>query len=899
MTAPARLARRIGVAAGATSLVLTMLPGVARAAPSEGREPRSARSAPDRPGMRRLQQARDRRLAMDPRRLDSGPAPGWLVPRPDDHDAPRSNDAFAAAELITNIPTMTPAGNSEATTESGEPVPSCAGLTAAGSTVPLSGATLWYRFTPRASGRILVRTMGGSPTANPVVAVYRGTTLTGLTEVACNDNDPSGGTLASSAYVNVTLGLTYYLQIGSVLSQSMSVYLAVQPTYEGSISGTLRDGTGAPLQGICVISFREDGDWYDWDEAVTDASGHYLLSNIAQGDHRIRFTDCQPPLEYLEEWYRDAATYDDATVVQVGTTEVGGIDGVLTKGASISGTVTDETGKVLRDICVAVYSDEEYSFGVTDGTGRYLAGALEGGEYVVSFRDCANEVYVSEYYDDQPTAAKANRVSVAPEGSAPGVNASLARGASISGSVVDDVGDPRAWTCISARDARGNFAGSGNGDGNGAFRIGALPAGEYRLRVSACDEDEFVTEWYQDEPDLASADPIDLAPAEDLHGVVFRVSPGGTIEGTVNAEGAGPFPNACIDVYDASGEDVGWSYTSGDGSYSVAGLPPGGYRIQFYDCGNEEYASSWYGGAPDFASAAQVVVTDGTVTDIDGTLPIGGSISGTITGPDGEGLPEVCADAVDGAGWWLGYDYSESGAYRITGIRPGDVSVTLSDCWEDLAPEWYPNAAHRSAGEPVPVINGQDTGGIDAELGPGGWIEGRITSASGAPIRYVCVDAYDASGDWAGWGETSQDGSITSSALFTGEYRLELIDCDEGVFQDEWYEDASSYADATPILVRSGEPTVIEAIMELRGEGSMSLEIRFDGGGRIASAPAGIDCLATCTASFAGGGVVTLSAEPASGFAFAGWKGAGCSGQGTCTVSMTDHRAVRALFTQG
>src|SRR5207247_1604848 len=68
------------------------------------------------------------------------------------------------------------------------------------------------------------------------------------------------------------------------------------------------------------------------------------------------------------------------------------------------------------------------------------------------------------------------------------------------------------------------------------------------------------------------------------------------------------------------------------------------------------------------------------------------------------------------------------------------------------------------------------------------------------------------------------------------------------------------------------------------------------GSGTLTSSPAGIDCGATCSASFASGTSVTLTAAPASGSAFTGWSGAGCSGAGTCVVTMSAAQSVTASF---
>ena len=68
------------------------------------------------------------------------------------------------------------------------------------------------------------------------------------------------------------------------------------------------------------------------------------------------------------------------------------------------------------------------------------------------------------------------------------------------------------------------------------------------------------------------------------------------------------------------------------------------------------------------------------------------------------------------------------------------------------------------------------------------------------------------------------------------------------------------------------------------------------GSGTVTSAPAGIVCGTSCSASYPSGTAVTLTASPASGSAFTGWSGGGCSGTGTCTVTVTATTTVIATF---
>jgi uncharacterized repeat protein (TIGR02543 family) len=67
------------------------------------------------------------------------------------------------------------------------------------------------------------------------------------------------------------------------------------------------------------------------------------------------------------------------------------------------------------------------------------------------------------------------------------------------------------------------------------------------------------------------------------------------------------------------------------------------------------------------------------------------------------------------------------------------------------------------------------------------------------------------------------------------------------------------------------------------------------GSGTVTSSPAGIDCGATCSASFPSGTAVTLTAAPDAGSTFTGWGG-DCTGTGPCVVTMDQDRTVTATF---
>ncbi len=82
------------------------------------------------------------------------------------------------------------------------------------------------------------------------------------------------------------------------------------------------------------------------------------------------------------------------------------------------------------------------------------------------------------------------------------------------------------------------------------------------------------------------------------------------------------------------------------------------------------------------------------------------------------------------------------------------------------------------------------------------------------------------------------------------------------------------------------------------GGGSETLTVSKDGtgSGTVSSAPAGINCGGDCTEDYAADTVVTLTATAADGSEFTGWTGGGCSGTGTCVVTMSSAQSVTATF---
>ena len=122
------------------------------------------------------------------------PGPGHLELRIDAVNPP-PNDDFAAAEPLTGVFVGASVDLTAATVEPGEPAPG-------GTTVDVSA---WYAYTPATDGALLVRTTTFDPTT--FLAVYTGTSLTGLTQLA-SANGPF-----PPLFFTAQTGTTYYLQV--------------------------------------------------------------------------------------------------------------------------------------------------------------------------------------------------------------------------------------------------------------------------------------------------------------------------------------------------------------------------------------------------------------------------------------------------------------------------------------------------------------------------------------------------------------------------------------------------------------------------------------------------------------------------------------------------------------
>lgn len=266
----------------------------------------------------------------------------------------------------------------------------------------------------------------------------------------------------------------------------------------------------------------------------------------------------------------------------------------------LTGRVTSSHGDPVSGACVEVYSAAEPD--VTRrtraddlGTFRFT---LPPGTYKIFFDgDSCEKVpgYVSEWYRDAASAADAEEIVIAGD-DVVAIQAEVSLGGTISGTVTDGNGWGSEGMCAILTNEDGEERHFVIVDPyDGAFVHAGLRPGRYFLLFDPCLGGRLVAEWWMNAPDFASATPIDIVGEEVISNIDAELAVGGRIEGVVVTDRGAPAWGSYVRASD--GDREFWGFVERDGTYRIAEIAPGTYRIAF--CCSQEatgYDEIWYGG---------------------------------------------------------------------------------------------------------------------------------------------------------------------------------------------------------------------------------------------------------------------------------------------------------------
>ena len=163
-------------------------------------------------------------------------------------------------------------------------------------------------------------------------------------------------------------------------------------------------------------------------------------------------------------------------------------------------------------------------------------------------------------------------------------------------------------------------------------------------------------------------------------------------------------------------EFVDCTETDADGEYVLAGLPDGGYLVEFW-APYFGYATQFYDGVASFEDADEVIVSGSPVTGINAEMEEGGKIQGHVTdAASGGGIDEieVCAFSFSLGGWCTVTD--GAGNYSVGGLATGSYLVEFFDVLGQYETLFYDQQTNFENASFVSVVAPDATTGIDARL---------------------------------------------------------------------------------------------------------------------------------------------------------------------------------------
>ena len=384
----------------------------------------------------------------------------------------------------------------------------------------------------------------------------------------------------------------------------LSHLAAVRPAIAGtaSIEGTITDAANATgIAGIEVCAYAsgpfeeaEEGEGAAPDCSPSGPGGEYSITGLAAGEYIVEFsTPFNGTLDYITQYYLGAETFEGSLPVNVASGQrVSGIDAELSKGGEVEGHVTRALGGAPLagiEVCAWGVNSEAMACAETDSGGAYLITGLPIGSFKVGFRATLGSGlnYVTQYYKNETSYEAAEPIAVKAEEKQEGINAAMALGAEIEGTVTSGAtGAPSGDTLVCA---------FGEGEGviscavtapSGNYTIAGLPTGSYTVAFLADGPAEYYDQAFSEsdatpvkvtapEGDALNVDAV--LPALPRKIVAPRVTGNATVGGTLTCEEGSysgvPAPTLSVEWL-REGE-------------AVAGATSATYTVQTADAGHQ------------------------------------------------------------------------------------------------------------------------------------------------------------------------------------------------------------------------------------------------------------------------------------------------------------------------
>jgi len=334
----------------------------------------------------------------------------------------------------------------------------------------------------------------------------------------------------------------------------------------------------------------------------------------------------------------------------------------------------------------------------------------------------------------------------------------------------------------------------GHAEPDGHYTISNVPAGEYAVEFSG---GNYVTQYWNDKPNLGSAVEFQLAENQDLTGIDADLVTGSEVRGKITAVGGAPIYRALACVRDVSrrNEPVSCAQANEEGEYTITSIAPDEYKLYFEEPqGGPEYVVNFWPEKATFGEGIPFQLGSGETMEANASLVAAGRIEGTLTA-EGEAPAsgKICAYKTDGTRADCESVAGES-EYQIRDLPPGSYLVEFTVLHYQT--EYSGGVKEFTEATPVTVQAGAATtasADLEAEQG----ISGIVTdSGTGDPVENVRVCAENKEGE-GGCAHTDEDGGYTIY-LLAGTYRISF---EVDGYVTQYYDDVAESDHATTVTV--------------------------------------------------------------------------------------------------
>ncbi len=484
-----------------------------------------------------------------------------------------------------------------------------------------------------------------------------------------------------------------------------------------------------------------------------------------------------------------------------------------------------------------------------------------------------------------------------------GASPAMAANGSVSGTVTGSGSGNLANITVELTNTSGTPLGkTALTNASGVYTITDVVPGDYKVRardldVGSSPGNDWVSEFYDNVQNQASATIVNVGDGEAQGGINFVLAKGGRIEGMVTSSNGDPVAQICVSVYDQQLRLKGFDKTNQDGIYTVATVAAGAVVLRFHDCTAPfDFGPEWYDNKLTGQAADTVTVTaGGEVTGIDAQLGEGFTLTGTVTEElTGNVANGACVTVYSVGGSKIDSDTANgSGVFVITGLDPQNYEMRISDCTDGQPrwkTEWWQDASGRDNAELVDLSTGGPAGGFNPVVTPIGDIKGKVTKQSGGgSLSGVKVRAYQGQ-DVVKSIKTSGNGKYKLDNIQAGTYDISFT---KSGYTTEWYKGVTVRASATDVTVSRGAiKSKINASMQKKNDD--------DGGGGSGGGKGSIAGTVTgITGSAASGAKVQVYKAASGNSAGSLVKSTTTSSSGTYKVSGLDDGTYLVLFANG